>query len=77
VSLVAFFVSGGGSPRHAVAPIVFITVLVLLLVERELVRAWSGRAARSAIPVFAIAVVPLLVAFAIVITLRFAEILGP
>jgi hypothetical protein len=76
VSALGFLVSAGGNARHALGPLVFIGVLLVLLVEREIVRARGGRASRAAADALGFAIVPLLVALVIFMTLRFVAILG-
>ncbi len=70
----------GGPPATGEAPtgvaVVLIGVLVVLLVEQDILRA--ARAARGgpAVRVLSIAVVPLLLAFAVIVVVQLATILG-
>jgi hypothetical protein len=53
-----------------------LVALLVLLLERELIRAFSGRNARAASRILGVATLPLLVAFAVLVALRLSYIFG-
>lgn len=53
-----------------------LVALLVLLLERELIRAFSGRNARAASRILGVAILPLLVAFAVLVALRLSYIFG-
>lgn len=53
-----------------------LAALLVLLLERELIRAFSGPGARAAIWILGVATLPLLIAFVILVALRLNYILG-
>jgi hypothetical protein len=55
--------------------IVVVIVLVVLLLQKELARVLLGERARAWLVTFDLALVPLLVAFVVIITARLAELL--
>ena len=63
--------------RH-ISPLYFLPLvaLLVLLLERELIRAFSGPAAGAAIRILGVAALPLLVAFAVLVALRLSYIFG-
>lgn len=65
------------SLRH-LAPLYFLPLvaLLVLLLERELIRAFSGPGAGAAIRILGVATLPLLVAFAVLVALRLSYIFG-
>jgi hypothetical protein len=65
------------SVRH-LSPIYFLPLvaLLLLLLERELIRAFSGPRARAAIQILGVAILPLLIAFVMLVALRLNYIFG-
>ncbi|CAN5611940.1 MAG: hypothetical protein M3R46_15275 [Actinomycetota bacterium] len=70
----------GSPPATGEAPtgvaVVLIGVLVVLLIEQDVLRAARGARGGPAVRVLSIAVVPLLVAFAVVVVVQLATILG-
>jgi hypothetical protein len=60
------------------SPLYFLPLvaLLVLLLERELIRAFSGPSARAAIWILGVATLPLLVAFAVLVALRLSYIFG-
>jgi hypothetical protein len=50
-------------------------VLLVLLVEREIIRSGGGPGARIAVRILDVAIVPLLVAFVLVLALRLNQVL--
>jgi hypothetical protein len=60
------------------SPLYFLPLvaLLVLLLERELIRAFSGPGARAAIWILGVATLPLLVAFAVLVALRLNYIFG-
>jgi uncharacterized membrane protein len=65
------------SLRH-LSPLYFLPLvaLLVLLLERELIRASSGPGARAAIRILGVAALPLLVAFVMLVALRLNYIFG-
>jgi hypothetical protein len=65
------------SVRH-LSPIYFLPLvaLLLLLLERELIRAFSGPRAGAAIQILGVAILPLLIAFVMLVALRLNYIFG-
>jgi hypothetical protein len=63
--------------RH-LSPLYFLPLaaLLALLLERELIRAFSGPGARAASRILGVATLPLLVAFAVLVALRLSYIFG-
>lgn len=57
--------------------LVAVLLLVALMVEQELLRAYGGSRARMGIEVTKGFIVPLLLAFVVIVVLRFAQILHP
>ena len=78
-SLDALLALAGSSPATGEAPtgvaVVLIGVLVVLLIEQDILRAARGGREGPAVRVLSIAVVPLLVAFAVVVVVQLATIL--
>jgi hypothetical protein len=60
------------------SPLYFLPLvaLLVLLLERELIRAFSGPGARAAIRILGVATLPLLIAFVMLVALRLNYILG-
>jgi hypothetical protein len=50
-------------------------VLLVLLLEREVIRSAGGPAARTAVRILDLAIVPLLVAFLLIVALRLKQVL--
>jgi hypothetical protein len=50
-------------------------VLLVLLLEREIIRSAGGRRARTAVRILDVAIVPLLVAFLLIVALRLNQVL--
>jgi hypothetical protein len=65
------------SLRH-LSPLYFLPLvaLLVLLLERELIRAFSGPGARAAIRILGVAGLPLLIAFVMLVALRLNYIFG-
>jgi hypothetical protein len=65
------------SLRH-LSPLYFLPLvaLLVLLVERELIRAFSGPRARAASRILGVAILPLLIAFVMLVALRLNYIFG-
>ena len=60
------------------SPLYFVPLvaLLVLLLERELIRAFSGPSARTAIWILGVATLPLLIAFVMLVALRLNYILS-
>ena len=60
------------------SPLYFLPLvaLLVLLLERELIRAFSGPGAGAAIRIIGVATLPLLVGFAVLVALRLSYIFG-
>jgi hypothetical protein len=52
-------------------------VLLVLLAEREIIRSAGGPRARTAVRILDVAIVPLLVAFLLLVALRLVQVLNP
>jgi uncharacterized membrane protein len=65
------------SLRH-LSPLYFLPLvaLLVLLLERELIRAFGGPGAGAATRILGVAALPLLVAFAVLVALRLSYIFG-
>ena len=74
-SVVDFLLGTGYDVVSTTVGLAALFALTLLLVEREAVRAYGGGQARRWIHGLDVAVLPLLVAFAIIILLRLLELL--
>jgi hypothetical protein len=57
--------------------LIAILLLVALMIEQELLRAYDGPRARMGIEIVKGLIVPLLLAFVVIVVLRFADILYP
>ena len=68
-----------GNSYNAISTSVGVVVILLLLIcliEKELLRAMGGARAKAGMEVVNIVVVPLLLAFALIILLRFLDIIN-
>ena len=76
-SLVDFLVSTDYDVVSTTVGLVSVLALVILLAEREIVRAYGGSGSRRWIHGLDVAVLPLLVSFATIVLLRLVELLPP
>lgn len=76
-SLVDYILSTDYDVISTTVGLTAVVALVILLVEREMVRAYGGDRARRWIRGLDIAVLPLLVSFATIVLLRLLQLLPP